>query len=510
LVTVSERSSKPRPSTRLWSTARYLWRQARQAMEWGPGARRLQPDDIAALYLLLLARMPESEAMYRNNRRRRTGALMADMLRSGEFGDRILPVLLAQGRLPHERLGPEALGRARAWLERAGIGRAGPSSGWNDLLAILFTEKPAVALLPRWRPQQAPVLLQSAAEIRRSQNPVRSPANEADIRALYLLLLGHMPDGVAAYSGNQGRPRDDIIAELLASADFRDRVLLPLLLDLPIPQQYLDPAGLPAVRAWLTGIGLPPAGSDAGWIELFATLVLSEPVARLTAAVLPAYAARLRQEADRLRLQVSGDLPLDDADIDALYLLLLGRRPESDFVYRDRRGRRRGQLIADILGSPEFRDRMLARFLGLSQAPLAIAGLDVARAWVARNGVTLPPGATDWAGVAAAFLNAEPARSLVLAVMPGEADRLLRRAAVEAMRSAEERAEGAKAERLQTDLAALDRRLKELEAGWRQHVPAFLNAVSSVGAFAHQQARLQRELEALRGDLDTAARKAAE
>jgi len=35
-----------------------------------------------------------------------------------------------------------------------------------------------------------------------------------------------------------------------------------------------------------------------------------------------------------------------------------------------------------------------------------------------------------------------------------------------------------------------------LEAGWRQHVPAFLNAVSSVGAFGHELARVKREQEA--------------
>jgi hypothetical protein len=170
-------------------------------------------------------------------------------------------------------------------------------------------------------------------------------------------------------------------------------------------------------------------------------------------------------------------------------------------------------LIGDILGSPEFRERMLLRFLGEAApapSPIAATDLAVARAWVAASGMPVPLGATDWVGVASAFLTAEPARSLVPAILPAEAERLQRRAALELLRSAEERAEGAKTQRLQTDLAALDRRLKELEAGWRQHVPAFLNAVSSVGAFAHQQARLQRELEALRGDLDTAARKAAE
>ena len=38
-------------------------------------------------------------------------------------------------------------------------------------------------------------------------------------------------------------------------------------------------------------------------------------------------------------------------------------------------------------------------------------------------------------------------------------------------------------------------RLGSLESSWRQTIPAFLNAVSSVGAFGHELARLRRELE---------------
>ncbi|HJU19987.1 MAG TPA: tetratricopeptide repeat protein [Stellaceae bacterium] len=40
-----------------------------------------------------------------------------------------------------------------------------------------------------------------------------------------------------------------------------------------------------------------------------------------------------------------------------------------------------------------------------------------------------------------------------------------------------------------------------LEAGWRQHIPTFLNAVASVTAFAHEQARLAREVEQLHREI---------
>jgi tetratricopeptide (TPR) repeat protein len=42
----------------------------------------------------------------------------------------------------------------------------------------------------------------------------------------------------------------------------------------------------------------------------------------------------------------------------------------------------------------------------------------------------------------------------------------------------------------------------KLEAGWNQHLPAFLNCIASVNAFAHEQARLAREIEQLRREVD--------
>lgn len=48
-------------------------------------------------------------------------------------------------------------------------------------------------------------------------------------------------------------------------------------------------------------------------------------------------------------------------------------------------------------------------------------------------------------------------------------------------------------------IGALEARLAPLETGWREHLPAFLNAVSTVGAFGHELARTKRDLqEALR------------
>src|SRR5579863_2260866 len=41
----------------------------------------------------------------------------------------------------------------------------------------------------------------------------------------------------------------------------------------------------------------------------------------------------------------------------------------------------------------------------------------------------------------------------------------------------------------------LQARVNALEAGWKRHLPAFLNAVSTVGAFGHELLRTRRDLE---------------
>lgn len=50
-------------------------------------------------------------------------------------------------------------------------------------------------------------------------------------------------------------------------------------------------------------------------------------------------------------------------------------------------------------------------------------------------------------------------------------------------------------------------RVERLEAGWSQHLPTFLNCIASVNAFAHEQARLAREIEKLRREVDALDRR---
>jgi len=233
--------------------------------------------------------------------------------------------------------------------------------------------------------------------------------------------------------------------------------------------------------------------------------------------IVPRYVASVgRKSAVTPTTHASARRPLDDDGISALYVLLLGRMPEGEGAYRERRGRPTGQLITEILGSQEFREQVATPFLAGAQIPhqrLGAAELQQVRAWIREAKIPPPEPAPDLGGLLADFLLAEPAATLVPQMIPQYAARLKRRAASEAAMLPEERVERQRerefVRRLRADLDGLDARVKELETGWRQHVPAFLNAISSVGAFGHEQARLAREIETMRRALD-AAREAAD
>ena len=58
-----------------------------------------------------------------------------------------------------------------------------------------------------------------------------------------------------------------------------------------------------------------------------------------------------------------------------------------------------------------------------------------------------------------------------------------------------------RAEEFRSSVEILEQRVDGIEGGWRQHIPAFVNAVGTVGAFGHRLARLDKEGQALRRDL---------
>jgi hypothetical protein len=57
---------------------------------------------------------------------------------------------------------------------------------------------------------------------------------------------------------------------------------------------------------------------------------------------------------------------------------------------------------------------------------------------------------------------------------------------------------------IETRLAERDAALERLDAGWRQHLPAFLNAVSSIGAFGHELGRARSEAGQVRSEAEQA------
>ena len=464
-----------------------------------PGGDR----DVKAAYLLLLHREPESEAIYAANRQRPRIDLIAGIVRSPEFRGGVLERFLAQNTLPRQWLDESALGEIRAWLAGLGLTLADPAGDWVDLFAAFWSEAPAAALAAPADPDAAARLAQKVTQVRCDETWGRSPPDSLDVRAIYLALLGRLPESDDIYASHKSRSRRDLLDSVLRSVEFGEGPLAALLSHTGLPQDRLSANERGFLRLWLERVGVDLAGAGADADELVAICLTERPLARAVSRAFPIHATRLAERLSKMRrARSAGRLPLQDPDVRALYLLLLGRAPESDAIYEANRGRPRSELIAGMLQSPEFRDAVLTPFLARAELPqqrLDEAGLEFVRSWATDAGFSIAPETGDWMGIIAAFLAGIPAATTITAAT----QRLFEQRIVSelGMSTADRRS--------RAEVASLGTRLAAVEAGWRQHVPAMLNAVSSVGAFGYEHARLAQEVQALRRDLDRAIERSA-
>jgi hypothetical protein len=180
------------PISRIWNACRSPWQRAFVS------ADEVAADaDIKALYLLLLGRVPESAEIYSEARRRPSVDLAAGLLRSAEFNDR---VFLSAGAMPHEHAESAELEFVREWVRRLGVPVAAADADWLEVFAILVTEGPAAALVRHALPEHISRLERRASEIQHLRNFSRPPVAEPDVKAVYLLLLGRLPESEAVYS----------------------------------------------------------------------------------------------------------------------------------------------------------------------------------------------------------------------------------------------------------------------------------------------------------------------
>lgn len=118
-------------------------------------------------------------------------------------------------------------------------------------------------------------------------------------------------------------------------------------------------------------------------------------------------------------------------DVRALYLLLLGRRPESAAIIEAQRGRPCLDLIREGFGSDEFRERVVGPFLTDKAIPhrrLDAADFEWVRDWLAQSGVATIAAEADGLALFAGFLLAEPVARLCAQTLPEHAARLQQKA----------------------------------------------------------------------------------
>lgn len=118
-------------------------------------------------------------------------------------------------------------------------------------------------------------------------------------------------------------------------------------------------------------------------------------------------------------------------DVRALYLLLLGRRPESAAIVEAQCGRPCLDLIREGLASDEFRERVAGPFLTGKAIPhrrLDAADFEWVRDWLAQSGVATIAAEADDLALFAGFLLAEPVARLGAQILPEHAVRLTQKA----------------------------------------------------------------------------------
>lgn len=440
--------------------------------------------DVKALYLLLFGHPPEEAAIYDLYRARRRSELIGEALESREFRNRVLTALLCGTPLPHEALSAEDEEFCRDWLAGFGL-EPTRSGGWRGLVGAFLLEGCPADRVPPDVLRQAPFVGEAIAAATDARHWGERPADGSDVKALHLILLARLPDSEEAYAAGRGQTRHQLVVELMQSAVFAREIQAPFVAEGQTAHRRLSREDCGFARSWLARSGLAPVAKDADWLDLFAGFMLAEPVAAI-AAQETGNAPQLIEKAAALRRARQAERrPLDDAGVGALFLMLLGRPPESDALLRERRGRTAAELAGDIVGSAEFRNCVLQPLLAgeaVPQQQLSEDRIEIIRQWLESSG-GLPAGAeADWIGLLAGFL-ARPAISETLDGILPERGAILRQRA---------------AERASAPIRNLESRLKTLEQMSERHLPAFLNAVATVKSLARQVARLSGELEALR------------
>lgn len=122
-------------------------------------------DDVAALYLLLLGRRPESAAVLEAQRGRPCLHLIREGLGSDAFRERVVPPFLSDKAMPHQRLDPAECEFAGDWLKQSGLAALAAGADWLEVFAAFLLAEPVAKLCAERLPGQAAPLRQKASAI---------------------------------------------------------------------------------------------------------------------------------------------------------------------------------------------------------------------------------------------------------------------------------------------------------------------------------------------------------
>jgi tetratricopeptide (TPR) repeat protein len=119
----------------------------------------------------------------------------------------------------------------------------------------------------------------------RGRNGALPDADNFDIKALYLLLLGRLPES-NVFNENRGRAIVELTRDLLRSVEFRRLVLVPLLMGRVTRHEQLGQEDFEFVRGWVDARAGKAHDVESSWSELLSRYFGRQPLSGILSEAL--------------------------------------------------------------------------------------------------------------------------------------------------------------------------------------------------------------------------------
>lgn len=129
---------------------------------------------------------------------------------------------------------------------------------------------------------------------------IATRSDSADIKALYLLLLGRFPENWEVFRDNRNRSIADLTGDLVRSGEFYKLVLVPLITGGSTRHVQLEQAEFELVKAWVDRLEGDGGDASLSWTELLRRYLDREPLNKIFCeAVLAGLQPELKQLSGR-------------------------------------------------------------------------------------------------------------------------------------------------------------------------------------------------------------------